>query len=397
MSNTLGTTARLPVRGRVFKVSDGFDPATTTAFNQVSQEELPGEPVTITTDATPSVTLGVVTTDGEGYVDQALDLPAGTLAAGNHLLRFLVRGKLAGTASARLLAPGTPAIAVRSDVDLTYLDTDFMSATGKLKLLTDRAAERQTLPAMEAVYRALRRGASAAEDRPLSFLSGSPNFFKMVLEQKMRLDQVPQDGVVLKPFKDIVAAKVTDLDLAGIVPALEEQVGYKLTALLRLRLEVPVETRELLLGDDSEADAVAYLLYHQFTARQLTVEQLLARLDEVKVDAGWKALAATLAPQVLAVLPAEPPVLAIYINATGKPNARFPVSSWTVPQLTRLHTGAWPLVLDLFEEGRVSGPGVLAVKARLAELGQTAAQLSAAAEAAVTAGFLRAETVAAFP
>jgi hypothetical protein len=393
MSNTLGTTLRLPLRGRVFKVIDGFDPATTTAFAQISQEELPNEPVTVTSGA---ATLGMVTTDGEGYVNQALDLPAGTIAAGNHQLQFLVRGKLAGTASARLLAPGAPVIAVRSDVDLTYLNTDFMSATGKLKLLTDRASDRQTLAAMEVVYRALRRGASAQEDRPLSFLSGSPNFFKMVLEQKMRLDQIPQDGVVLKPFKDIIAAKVTDLDLGAIVPALEEQVGYKLTALLRLRLEVPVETRELLMGDDSEADAVAYLLYHQFTSRQLTTEQLLARLDEVKVDAGWKALAATLAPQVLAVLPAEAPVVAIYINATGKPNARFPVATWSVPQLTRLHTGAWPLALDLFEEGRVSGPAVMAVKARLLELGQTPADLSAAAQAAVAAGFVRMETVAAF-
>ena len=37
----------------------------------------------------------------------------------------------------------------------------------------------------------------------------------MVLEEKMRLDQIPQDGVVLKPFKDIIAAKVTDVDLGA--------------------------------------------------------------------------------------------------------------------------------------------------------------------------------------
>ena len=58
-------------------------------------------------------------------------------------------------------------IAVRSDVDLTYLNTDFMSATGKLKLLTDRASDRQTLAAMEVVYRGApawrqRGGGSAA-------------------------------------------------------------------------------------------------------------------------------------------------------------------------------------------------------------------------------------------
>ncbi len=107
---------------------------------------------------------------------------------------------------------------------------------------------------------------------PLSFLSGSPNFFKMVLEEKAQLDGIAEDGIVLKPFKDIIASKVTEVDLGGVVPALEEQVGYKLTALLRLRLDVPVDTREILLGDDSEADAVAYALYHQLTSRQLTAE-----------------------------------------------------------------------------------------------------------------------------
>ena len=75
---------------------------------------------------------------------------------------------------------------------------------------------------------------------------------------------------------------------------------------------------------------------------------------------------------------------------------RFPVTAWTVPGVTRYHTGAWPLALDLFEEARLSGPAVNAVKARLLELGQTAAALSAAAQTGVTAGFLRPQTVSAF-
>jgi hypothetical protein len=68
-----------------------------------------------------------------------------------------------------------------------------------------------------------------------------------------------------------------------------------------------------------------------------------------------------------------------------------------VPGLTRTHTGAWPLALDLFEEGHLSGPATAAVKARLLDLGQTAATLSAAAQDAVTAGFVQQATVTAFP
>jgi hypothetical protein len=85
------------------------------------------------------------------------------------------------------------------------------------------------------------------------------------------------------------------------------------------------------------------------------------------------------------------------INRTGKPNPIFPVAEWAVPGLTRPHAGAWPLALDLFEEGHLRGPAVTAVRARLLGLGKKPADLAAAAQAAVTAGYLRAETVAAFP
>ena len=67
-----------------------------------------------------------------------------------------------------------------------------------------------------------------------------------------------------------------------------------------------------------------------------------------------------------------------------------------MPQLTRAHDGAWPLALDLFEEKLMSGAAVVAVKARLKDLGRPDAQLAAAAQAAVSSGFLRSETVAAF-
>ena len=69
------------------------------------------------------------------------------------------------------------------------------------------------------------------------------------------------------------------------------------------------------------------------------------------------------------------------------------MASWTVPALTRVHAGAWPLALDLFEEGRLSGPATVAVRARLMELGQTTAMLSMAAQDAVTAGFVQQATV----
>jgi hypothetical protein len=117
----------------------------------------------------------------------------------------------------------------------------------------------------------------------------------------------------------------------------------------------------------------------------------------VPVDATWRPLIADLAARVAPVLPQSAPVVAIYINRTGTPNPRFPVASWAVPALTRYHSGAWPLALDLFEEGRLSGPATAAVKARLIAVGQTPAALAAAAQDAVAAGFVQPATVSAFP
>jgi hypothetical protein len=61
----------------------------------------------------------------------------------------------------------------------------------------------------------------------------------------------------------------------------------------------------------------------------------------------------------------------VYINRTGIPNPNHSVSAWTVPGITRYHTGAWPLILDLFEEGLASKAAVTIVRQRLLSLGQS--------------------------
>ena len=96
--------------------------------------------------------------------------------------------------------------------------------------------------------------------------------------------------------------------------------------------------------------------------------------------------------QVRGTLGGSRPVKAIYINLTGKPNAKLKVADWPVPGLLRAHQGAWPLILDLYEEGLASKEAVAAVKARLIELGQTQKDLDDAAKAGVSSGFLKPDT-----
>lgn len=392
MAHTLGTVTSVPIRGRIVVEEGQPDLHAGTPTRDVSQDELPNaeiEAVLLDPSGAEVIRLGKVRADSEGYVHAAIPLKEGAVAPGRYHIDLRVDGAFAGRAATQLLADGGEGLIVRSDIDLTYLDTHFTRKTDLLTLLTQTAAERRTLPAMEKVYTALRAGASGKEDRPLVFISGSPRFFKRVLETKMAMDGVRQDGVFLKPFEEIAGDKAALLQVDRIVPALEEQVGYKLGHLLRGRLELPRKAGEILMGDDSEADVVVYSIYHRLMAGELDGEGAGKDLARGGVDPGQAGELITLASRVRATLGGLRPVKAIYINLTGKPNATFNVSDWPVPGLVRLHRGAWPLILDLHEEGLVSKEAVAAVKARLLELGQTATELDEAAKAGVASGFLQ--------
>lgn len=391
VSPSLGSPLSLPVRGRFVEEDLPIDLTDSDPYAELAQDELDDARVTLTLDAAGSVfALGEIVADEEGYVDTWLVLPEG-VPPGQHVLRFEIDGQAAGEARAVLLPVDHPDVVVRSDVDMTYLETDFQSAAGIFDLLESDARERVALPGMPAVYRALRAGADGAAARPVVFLSGSPRFFKRTIEGRMLLDGVVHAGLVLKPFKDIIGAGLADLGESDIVGELEEQVGYKLTNLLALRLDIPPQVPEVLMGDDTEADVVVYVLYHRFTSGQLTVEELGAALDEMAVSDGWQEEIDALAPAVAAHLDgAAAPVRAIYINATDEASADYPVADWLEGGLVRHHRTAWPLVLDLFEQGWVSADGVVAVRSALEERGVDAA---ARAAAVAEAGFVEAGTV----
>ena len=150
------------------------------------------------------------------------------------------------------------------------------------------------------------------------------------------------------------------------------------------------------MGDDSEADHVVYQLYHQFTSGALDTESLLEELDALGVTSFFRTRVEALAPAVEAQIGSSRPVVAIYINETGVSESPFAVEDHSVEGLTRYHAGAWPLSLDLFEEGFITADSVEAVKEVLGELGQGEEDLDAAAASAVDREFLSQETVDAF-
>lgn len=394
MSRTLGTVTAIPVRGRIIhETAAGLaNPYDTTPLQQASQSELKGvefEAHLFYHNGADIMPLGKGKNDQEGYIDTVFPVKEFAIGPGRYRVEIRFNGVLAGEAHVQLLDNDYQGTVVRSDIDLTYLDTHFIRKRDMMKLLTQKGSERKTLPAMEKVYEALRKGASGKEDRGLVFVSGSPRFFKRILESKMQADGVDHNGIMLKAFEEIAYTQFINLDPERIVSALKEQVGYKLGHLLRGRLDLPVKTSEILLGDDSEADFVVYSIYHRLLSGELSGDTAKQEMLRGGVDAGQITGLLELAAKVRETLKGFSPVKAIYINLTGFPNAKLAVKDWRIPGLLREHQGAWPLILDLHEEGFVSKESVGTVKARLLELGVTQTALNEAVQAAVKSGYLK--------
>lgn len=378
MYNSTSSVDVLALRGRIIEEDpdDNYD-LTTTPLGQVTQDEMKNEDVEIALFAGDrTFLLGSVTTDDEGYLDTQFDISGLNLEPGRYTLEVRIDSKRIGTSLATLLSKTRTTPVVRSDVDLTYLQTDFQSSTAMLSLLNEEASEKTAMPGMVPVYRGIR----GDDEVPVTFLSGSPKFFKRSIESKMVLDMVDQDGVVLKPFKDITASHLLDLSWTSIIPDLKEQVGYKMYWLLKLRQLLPASTPEILMGDDSEADFVVYNIYYRFMAGELDVASLQDELKAVHVTELWLGDIDQLARSVDRSGDAAP--VAIYINDTDATGDAFDIRDWVIPGITRYHRGAWPLALDMQEEGWLGSDEVEQAHAALLATGMSEQELRDHAESA---------------
>ncbi len=166
------------------------------------------------------------------------------------------------------------------DIDKTYLASEFDSLKGLLSIPLELAVDKRNVAGTDVLLRALRRGRTDDEERirsnPLYFVSASPPQLRAVIQRKMVLDGVEFDGIT---FKDQLA-----LLRRRKVSKMTEQVGYKLSALLNNRLELPWGVRETLFGDDSEADVLIYAIYADLVAGRLRGEALERTLLKAGVD-----------------------------------------------------------------------------------------------------------------
>jgi hypothetical protein len=156
----------------------------------------------------------------------------------------------------------------RWDLDRTYLDTEIHSVRGLLKTALETAEQKRNIPGSAALLRALTR---LDPDARVSILSGSPQQMRSVLEEKLALDGIRFDRLILKDNLGNLRR--------GRLRALRGQVGYKLPALLQARIGLGPAVRESLFGDDSEVDALVYSVYAEAVSGALSPVEL-ARIME---------------------------------------------------------------------------------------------------------------------
>ncbi|HKD40659.1 MAG TPA: phosphatase domain-containing protein [Myxococcaceae bacterium] len=238
--------------------------------------------------------------------------------------------------------PRPPRHIYRWDLDKTYLQTEFDTFRQLMRTAFQKATEKVAVPGAAALIRELRsRG-----DAQLCIISGSPRQMRSVLEQKLRLDGVEWDELVLKD-------NVRNL-LRGRFKALRGQVGYKLPVMLESRAKAPPESDEVLFGDDAEADAFIYSLYADLVAGRVSeavLRQVLEAAavypdDAARIVVSWKKI------------PTADPVRRIFVYLDRlTPPGRFSRYGPRVVPIFNYFQAALVLMAD----GHLSAPQVIRV------------------------------------
>ncbi|HVU04818.1 MAG TPA: hypothetical protein VHE30_23870 [Polyangiaceae bacterium] len=172
-----------------------------------------------------------------------------------------------------------PPFITRWDLDKTYLRTEFDTLGDLVRTALERPDQKRAVPGAAALLRAL--GETGAR---VHILSGSPRQLGAKLEEKLRIDRVRWDELTLKPnLSNILRLRLK---------ALRDQLGYKLPVLLGCRVrdqdlaEEGPPLREVLVGDDAEADAFVYSLYADIAAGEVSRQELerILRVGDVYAD-----------------------------------------------------------------------------------------------------------------
>ncbi|GIL16457.1 MAG: hypothetical protein BroJett040_02080 [Oligoflexia bacterium] len=232
------------------------------------------------------------------------------------------------------------------DLDKTYLDTSIESIGQLLMTAVERAFNKKNVPGTKSLLQAL--GKSYTEKRgqgrfPIYFITASPPQMEERIAEKFTYDGIRPFGCF---YKD---------NLRNLTPKrfwrLNKQVGYKIQALMQLRLKLKEDVRQVLFGDDSESDAVIYNLYSDICSRRIGTQDLRNVLKSLNVTSEQIDMILMLQSQV----PEQDPVDRIYINLAvdTDPDYYLKFGRRTLPTYN-----TFQIAVDLFQDGRLGLDGV---------------------------------------
>jgi hypothetical protein len=239
------------------------------------------------------------------------------------------------------------AVIFRWDLDKTYLKSEFDSLRELVRIPFEKPEDKVAVPGVVPLIRGLRDvAAQAGREVRIYFISASPPQIAKAIKDKLALDGIEYDGIVFKnQLQHLVRGKFRNL---------REQVGYKLTELLKSRSEMPPNSQEALFGDDWESDPIIYSLYADILAGRIAPNDLGEVLKTIGVDPQLIAQTKELA----AAARCGNVVRKIYINLERRtPPSNFrSFGSRLVPTFNYLQTAAC-----LFQDGHLTLPAVAQV------------------------------------
>ena len=238
-------------------------------------------------------------------------------------------------------------VVFRWDLDKTYLKSEFETLRELVRIPFEKPEDKVAVPGVVPLIRSLRDVATqAGRDVRVYFISASPPQIAKAIKEKLALDGIEYDGIVFKnQLQHLVRGKFRNL---------REQVGYKLTELLKSRAEMPLDSTEILFGDDWESDPIIYSLYADVLANRLAADELDNVLEAIGVDPQL----ITQAKELAAAARHEDVVTRIYINLERRtPPAHFRLfGARLVPTFNYFQTA-----VCLYQDGQLTLPAVALV------------------------------------
>lgn len=261
----------------------------------------------------------------------------------------------------------------RWDLDKTYIHTEFDSVRDLVRTFRQTAEEKQAVAGAPTLLRELLEPSAADDSRRVTFISGSPRQMRRVLTDKLRLDGIEPDAFVLKPnLSNLLKLRLR---------ALNDQVAYKLAALLGSTFG-GADVREILFGDDAEADALIYSLYADVLAGVVD-RSTLAR--SVEATSAYRSDIAHVLALHDALGPDRPVVDRIFIHLDRRsPTSRFDAFGTRVVPVYNY----FQVAVLLFDRDLLAAPALLRVVESMGHAGYTPTRLANSMQDLERRGFL---------